>query len=201
MKAAIDAIDASADFINENKRIILVPFLYFIISFFVIACWMGTMVVVISLNDIGVSKDIPQGKTVEWTNDFNYYAIWYMIFGLLWILNWVECSSRFVVQVASATYYFNSSAAKEGQAEVMKGFRMAYLYHMGSIAMGSFLIAVVQMIKLVFVYTAKMAAKAGGDNKVSALILKCGVCYLDYLERVCNYINRSAFAFLAVSGK
>ena len=55
MGAAIDAIDASADFINENKRIILVPFLYFIISFFVIACWMATMVVVISLNDIGVS--------------------------------------------------------------------------------------------------------------------------------------------------
>jgi len=30
LQAAIDAIDASADFINENKRVIAVPVLYFL---------------------------------------------------------------------------------------------------------------------------------------------------------------------------
>jgi hypothetical protein len=97
LTAAIDAIDASADFINENKRIIAVPLLYFVISIFVLVGWMATMAVVLSLNDIKASKDIPQGKTIDITSDFNYYSIWYMIFGLLWILNWLECTSRFVV--------------------------------------------------------------------------------------------------------
>merc|ERR1719272_1728104 len=46
-----------------------------------------------------------------------------------------------------------------------------------------------------------MAAKTSGENKVSQMIVKCGVCYLNYLESLCNYINKSAFAFLAVSGK
>jgi len=49
------------------------------------------------MNKITASDDIPQGKSVEITSDFNYYAIWYMIFGLLWILNWLECTSRFIV--------------------------------------------------------------------------------------------------------
>jgi len=75
------------------------------------------------------------------------------------------------------------------------------MVHMGSIAMGAFIIALIQLAKLIFVYAAKAAAKAGGDNKVSELILKCGICYLNYLEKVCNYINKSAFAFMAVSGK
>jgi choline transporter-like protein 2/4/5 len=152
--AAIDAIDASADFINENKRVILVPFLYFFLSFLVIAAWMVAIVVVISLNDVEASEDIPQGKTIKWTSDFNYYAVWYMIFGLLWILNWLDCTSSFVVQVSSATYYFNSSENGEGQAEISKGFRMAYLHHLGSIAIGAFIIALIQFIKIVFVYTA-----------------------------------------------
>jgi hypothetical protein len=41
------------------------------------------------------------------------------------------------------------------------------MVHMGSIAMGAFIIALIQMAKLVFVYASKAAAKAGGDNMVS----------------------------------
>jgi len=103
--------------------------------------------------------------------------------------------------VSCATYYFNSDANTEGQADVSKAFRLAYLNHLGSIAMGAFIIALVQLAKIIFVYAAKAAAKAGGDNQVTEMIVKCGMCYLNYLERVCNYINKSAFAFMAVSGK
>jgi len=41
LQAAIDAIDASADFINENKRVIAVPVLYFFLTIIVLLVWMA----------------------------------------------------------------------------------------------------------------------------------------------------------------
>ena len=52
LQAAIDVIDAAADFTVGNKRVILVPILYFIISFIFMIVWIGAMACVASLNDI-----------------------------------------------------------------------------------------------------------------------------------------------------
>jgi Na+/phosphate symporter len=49
---AIDVIDASADFTAENKRVILVPIVYFFISLIFLVIWIGAMACVASLNDI-----------------------------------------------------------------------------------------------------------------------------------------------------
>jgi hypothetical protein len=45
--------------------------------------------------------------------------------------------------VAASTYYFDSNKDKEGDAEVMTGINMAYFNHFGSLAIGSFIIALV----------------------------------------------------------
>lgn len=81
------------------------------------------------------------------------------------------------------------------------GFKFAYLKHMGSIAFGSFIIALVRFIKLVFVYLAQSASSATGENMVTKVIIKCGLCYLEVLEKITDYINASAYAYMAVSGE
>ena len=81
----------------------------------------------------------------------------YMFFGILWITAWLEYSSTFVVMVSASTYYFNSSKEEEGSANVSLGFKFAYLNHMGSIAVGAFIIALIRFIRYVFYYLAKQA--------------------------------------------
>jgi choline transporter-like protein 2/4/5 len=79
----------------------------------------------------------------------------YMFFGLLWILAFINYCSKFIVMVSVSTYYFNSCPIIEGDAEVLLGFKFAYLNHAGSIAFGSFVIAIVQFIKIIFIYIAR----------------------------------------------
>jgi hypothetical protein len=67
----------------------------------------------------------------------------FMLFGILWICAWLKYTSSFITIVSASTYYFNSNSEEEGEAEVGLGFKFAYLYHMGSIAFGAFVIAVV----------------------------------------------------------
>jgi hypothetical protein len=67
--------------------------------------------------------------------------------------------------------------------------------------MGSFIIGVIRLLKVVFVYAARKASTVSGENKVSEAVLKCGLCYINCLEKVTDYINESAYAYMAVSGE
>jgi len=69
-------------------------------------------------------------------------------------------------------------------------------YNLGSLAFGSFLIAVVTVIRLIFEYIdAKM--KGVGENGVMAApvkcLMKCVRCCLDCCHRFVKYINKNAY--------
>jgi hypothetical protein len=151
------------------------------------------------MNEITADESYPQGKNLEWDNKTKYMAL-YMLFGILWICAFFEYASTFIVMVSAATYYFNSDASMEGDAEVQTGFNWAFSYHAGSIAIGSFVIAIIRFIRIVFVYAAQQMEKASGDNQAVKAIVKVAECVLACIEKICDYINESAFAYMAVSG-
>lgn len=53
----------------------------------------------------------------------------------------------YIASVGAASYYFTSSATKEGSGEVMLGFKWATVTNMGSLAFGSFLIAIMKILR------------------------------------------------------
>lgn len=82
----------------------------------------------------------------------------------------------------------------------MWAIKVAHVNHAGSIAFGAFIIAVVQMIELIFMYLAKQAKQAGGDNQAIKIIVACGECILKCIEKIVDYLNSAAFAYMAVTG-
>jgi hypothetical protein len=82
-----------------------------------------------------------------------------MLFGLFWIISFINAKTSFIAMVSASTYYFNSNKDKDGEAEVGLGFKFAYLYHVGTIAFGSFIIALITFIRYIFLYAAKAAAR------------------------------------------
>jgi hypothetical protein len=200
VKSAIEVIDASADFANENKRVITVPIIYFLIILIAFFTWLYSLACVVSLNKITAGDGlIPQSRDIHWTGPLKLAAL-LMVFGILWIVAWWNYSSKFVVMASAVTYYFNSNAEKEGQAEVLYAVKLAHVYHTGSIAAGAFIIAVIEFIRLVFMYFAKKAEQASGGNKVIKAIVCVAECILKCIEKICDYINESAFAYIAITG-
>lgn len=193
-------IDASADFLAKTKRILFVPLLFFVLTVIAVLLWIPAVMCVVSMNKIEADPLIPQGKTITW-KDENVYMFLFMLFGILWICAWLEYSSTFVVMVSATTYYFNSHAEQDGEAEVGLGFHFAFMCHAGSIAVGAFIIALIRFINLVFMYLAKQAEKQSGDNPGVKLVVAVGQCILKCLEKICDYMNDAAFAYMAVSGE
>jgi len=54
----------------------------------------------------------------------------------------IKAKTSFVAMVSASTYYWNSSPSRDGSASVLLGFSYA-LKHTGSLAFGSFIIALV----------------------------------------------------------
>jgi hypothetical protein len=107
---------------------------------------------------------------------------------------------------SAVQYYFSYKVNERhnlehvGDVHVGESFRCAFLKHPGSIAVGAFIIALIRFVRIVFVFVCKQIEKQSGENPVVKLVLKCANCYLWCLEKICDYINESAFAYMAVSG-
>lgn len=200
VKQAIDVIDAAADFAVENKRVIAVPILYFVLTLISFLIWLYSFACVVALNKIEAGDGIiPQDRTIEWTGPLGGAALG-MFFGILWVMAWWNYSAKFVIMAAATTYYFNSNAEHEGQAELLYSFKLAHIYHTGSVAAGAFIIALIEFIKFIFLYLAKKAEKATGGNKLIKAVVCVAECILSCIEKICDYVNQSAFAYIAITG-
>lgn len=204
VKEAINVIDAAADFTVENKRVIVVPVVYFVFTITSFVIWLYAFACVVSLNKVTACTGlacVPQDRDVHWTSAWTACAL-AMFFGILWIMAWWNYTSQFVVMAAATTYYFNCTEENEynGSAELCYSVKLAHIYHTGSIACGAFIIALIEFIKFVFLYLAKKAEKASGGNKLIKAVVCVAECCLACIEKVCDYINQSAFAYIAVTG-
>lgn len=74
-----------------------------------------------------------------------------MLFGLLWICSFIKAKTNFICMYAASTYYFDSTSDKEGRSSVWKGIRNTYVFHAGSLAFGSLIIAILQLVYLLFI--------------------------------------------------
>jgi hypothetical protein len=129
LKTAIDVIDASADFLADTKRIILVPVGYFFLTMIVVGLWLGATLSVFSMAKIVPEEypKIPQDKDFVYNDDPSlkkkiYVLSLVLFFGMLWIYNFIKAKTSFITMVAASTYYFSSSPEQEGVADVGTGF-------------------------------------------------------------------------------
>ena len=119
---AIDCIDASADFLRDNKRVMLVPNLHFIFAAIAFFVWCLGFAAVVSLNEINADTQLYQFRDMEWTKTTKWLAVG-MLFGMFWVTSFFDYCGRMVVYVAAATYYFNSGPGRpDGEGEVAFGF-------------------------------------------------------------------------------
>lgn len=77
----------------------------------------------------------------------------------------------------------------------------AFRYHLGSLAFGSFILAVVQFIRVVLEYVKWQTKAAGGNNKCTKCILDCLSCVVACFERCIEYLNKNAYIQIALTGK
>lgn len=166
------------------------------ISLVFILSWLVVYIVIAlhiaSVGQIKPRDDFPMLTTVVYTDETKYVGL-YSLFGYLWMNAFLIGVAQFTVSAACAIWYFSCTSDSNGKGSITRGFYWCFRFHFGSIAMGAFLIALVQFIRIIFEYYRRQMEKANKDNKVVKALLCLTSYLLDCLERFVKFISKNAY--------
>jgi hypothetical protein len=90
---------------------------------------------------------------------------------------------------------------QRGNFALSKGLWWAFRYNFGSLAFGSFLLAIIWSIRVIFEYVNKKIKDLNGDNAAVKLISRVIRCCLDCCHRFVKFINENAYIQVALTGE
>ncbi|XP_062853268.1 choline transporter-like protein 2 isoform X4 [Trichomycterus rosablanca] len=124
----------------------------------------------------------------------------YNLFLFFWCLNFVVALGQVTLAGTFASYYWAFKKPDDIPAcPVFSSLRRTLRYHTGSVAFGSLVLAVVQVIRVSLEYLEHKLR--GAENRVTRFILSCLKCCFWCLEKCIKFINRNAYIMVAIYGK
>jgi len=181
---AVHIMDAAADFVVDTKRAVFVPISFFLLSALFFVVWIFGYISIIAQGDISDPNYKGQSKDVTYSDQTIMQAC-FMIFSLIWVFCFFMACSQFVIIVGASTWFFSwDKEEKDGDANISLGYYWVWRYHLGSIAFGSFVLAVIWTIQIVFEMFKRAAKKSGAsDNAIAKCLLNCITCYIQCLKK------------------
>ena len=131
--------------------------------------------------------------------EYTIYLQIYIVLALFWVLNFIIALGEMTLAGSFASYYWAFRRPKDIPSfPVMASFWRSIRYHLGSLAFGSLIIAIIQLIRVLITYVEKKVnAKS---NPVTRFIFCCCKCMFWCLEKFMRFINRNAYIEIAVYG-
>ena len=133
----------------------------------------------------------------------NDYLLLYHFFGLLWTSNFI--TGFFIMSIAGAvcSFYFGvrDKAEDRPRFAVWDAVKTTLLKHLGSIAFGAMIIALVQLVRAILAYIDRKSKDVQKKNIVIRYVFKCLACCLWCFEKCVRYISINAYVIVAMKGK
>ena len=119
-------------------------------------------------------------------------------FGFLWTLFFLGGLNQVTISGAIGSWYW-SKDNKVPRLPVLKSFYRTVRYHLGSIAVGSLLIAIVEFIRIILYQLQRKAKKT--NIKALQYVIACLQCCMSCVSVIVRFINRNAYIIVAITGK
>ncbi|KAK7940164.1 hypothetical protein WMY93_003490 [Mugilogobius chulae] len=124
----------------------------------------------------------------------------YNVFLLFWCANFVIALGQMTLAGAFASYYW--AFVKPGDiptCPIFASMGRALRYHTGTLAFGSLILSIIQIIRVLLEYLDHKLK--GAQNKFVKFLLCCLKCCFWCLEKFVKFLNRNAYIMTAIYGK
>lgn len=213
---AIACLKTAGKAINHMWAMLGIPLVQALGMFIFCTIWMYYAVHLASLGNITVKEiplptsDVDLPGDVPTTNGaqiavrqyqfspFVQRCGWFFLFALFWTANFIVAMGDLMIALSVAKYYFTRDKWKIGSWTVLFSVWQVILYHSGTCAFGSCLIALVQVARVAIAKAQKEAKRAG--NKLAQCILCCCQCCFAIMEKCLKYISKNAYIQTAIFG-
>lgn len=130
---------------------------------------------------------------MEWKS-WNRIAIYYSVWALIWFISFIISCNSFIISTLCVFWYFGRH--EHTFIHLPTAVFWSQTYNLGTLAFGSFLVALLWVILFIFNYIYKKL-KDYGKNK-EANCLKCIICFVSCFERLLRYLNKHIYIEVAI---
>ena len=92
---------------------------------------------------------------------------------------------------AVATWYWTRDKSSLPKLQVFRSLGRVSYYHLGSLALGSLIISLLKLIRIVLAYVQRQSKTT--NNKFITWFLSCCQCCLGCMEMIVNVLNKNAY--------
>jgi choline transporter-like protein 2/4/5 len=182
---------AASEFVGSNMKVLFLPFISYLISLVFLVFWIAAAAFLYTIGEVEYVSTSPVAN-IKWNTQVRY-AMWYFFFGLFWVTAFIVCVQQFMICALTCMWYFTAQGDEQGEVSVSKAMKWGMWYHAGSVAFGSFIIAVVTMIRVIFEYIQRQYEVANKENQFIKMI-GCVIRYVLWmLDKYVKFITKNAF--------
>jgi len=205
IKIAIAVIIEASKAIRSLPTLMLMPFIKNIALSFVFGWCLWILLLLASSGTniatyVNSSQAVQTGQSFQPSTVLNFLQIYYIL-GLFWSYWLLLAILQTTIAGAVGAWYWSLDKSAKGlpKLPVLGSFGRVMRYHLGSLAFGSLIIALLSTARVVLAYISHQAKKAS-DNKLLKMVLACLQCCLACLESFLKFLNTNAYIEVAVYG-
>ena len=228
IKTAINLVKASADVIKDRPQTMFFPFntlvLQVLICAFFVLLALCVQTAGLSADHFqGLTTAVKAGSTfLEEIASYNasisggvdamksdadsafYVQIiiyLYILFGFLWTIesfnniSWTAMSGSI-----SHWYFFRDDDEVRTRVPILRSLWRVLRFHLGSVFFGAFVIALIQLVRIVLMALDKYTKKQQEGNLALKLLIKCTQCCLWCFEKTIKFITNYCYIYVALQG-
>ncbi|XP_074835566.1 choline transporter-like protein 2 isoform X2 [Carettochelys insculpta] len=159
-----------------------------------------------TFNTSNITKECPDARCVfafyGGETAYHKFLIVFQIYNafmFFWLANFVIALGQVTLAGAFASYYWAFKKPDDIPAfPLFSSFGRALRYHTGSLAFGSLILAIIQIIRVILEYLDHRLKVA--ENKFAKFLLTCLKCCFWCLEKFIKFLNRNAYIMIAIYG-
>lgn len=196
IERAIKVVEAAAQCLVDCRSLLLEPIVNLV---FRMGIWLVMFTAFFFLVSVGEVRKSKVYREFTYTSE-EWVYIGYFIFMFIWINDFITACSQYAIANATGKWYFteiSGGSKSPGSCLLCRGY-CNIIFHFGSLAFGSLIIAFTRPIRLVAV--ALLFAGDVSDNAVCGCISKGCACCLTCFENLLQHICKNAFIDMAVTG-
>ena len=199
IRLGIAVYKTTANYVTSNLRIFFLPLGAYLTAGLWLAAWMVSALYVFSVGDPTPREGYEFITEVKWSDNTRYIFI-YQGFMLFWSNAFIMGMCQFIIAASACIWYYTVNSDTGGKGTVGTGIYWALRFHMGSVAFGSAIIAICQLIRFLFEYYRKKIQAANKNACVKFML-----CYTSYLlwalEKCVKFITKNAYIQVALMNK
>ena len=200
IELAVAVMKSATIFIEDLWSILLVPIVMFAICVGIFAFWVLALVYLYTSGTLEESSANYKALARIQFDDSLKNAMWFELLGIFWINSFQIALLEFIISFACCVWYF-SQDKNDLHHPIWRGVKNGLWYHIGSLAFGSLILALVILIKWAIQILSKAYSERPDANAVVSCFCKCAACCVNCFERFIKFLNNQAYIRIALTGE